>query len=185
MQAVVPTLQTSAPILDLEGLMHDLIEVCRSPHAMSEPEVGSATLALTHATFALSEAGHARSATAGAQARIQEAMGRAREALGRARCAIAEGERSRERSREMAARAIRLRRRAETAEIPPLLRAWTTAREVHAVCPACREGMIVRYAYRFMEGLAARELPCPRDRCMGKLTFHLPVNSFAVSVRRS
>jgi hypothetical protein len=71
------------------------------------------------------------------------------------------------------------------AEVSPLLRAWTTVREVQVPCPGCRAAVTVRYTYRFMDGLAARELPCPRDTCIGKLTFHLPVNSFAVSVRRS
>jgi hypothetical protein len=40
---------------------------------------------------------------------------------------------------------------------------------------------VVHYQYRFVEGLAARDLPCPHA-CSGRLTFHMPVNSFAVSV---
>lgn len=43
---------------------------------------------------------------------------------------------------------------------------------------------VVRYKYRFMDGLVARNLPCPRHACMGALTFYLPVNSFDLSVRR-
>jgi hypothetical protein len=179
---VSPPLQASSSLTDLDGLMQELIEVCRSPLAISEPEVGQATLALSTVTSALSRAA-SRPALWEPAGGVEDALRVARDAVERARHAADRARRARERTVQLAARSLQRGARTADAEPPPLIRAWTTAREAHVACPQCRRPVVVRYQYRFMDGLAPRLLDCPRPECEGALTFYFPLRSFDVSVR--
>jgi len=179
---MLSTVPTRLPVVDLEDLMQDLAEVCRSPLAIAEPEVGRATLAVSHATDALSEAARARVATEETQRRLAEAMAVARLSLERARVAVEQMRRTCLTGARLVRRGASRRPRPGREPVPAWLRAWTTRREAEARCPGCRRAVVVGYAYRFMEGLASREWPCPYG-CGSTLAFHFPVNSFDVSVR--
>ena len=173
-------LLSSNPLVDLDCLVQDLVEVCRSPSALSEPDVGRATLALSAATTLFARAAQTRAEVSRAHAGIEEAFRHAQEALARARDATERSRLSRQRARTLIAGANALRPAAEGTV--PLLRAWTTARSVRVACTVCRGPVTVRYQYRFMEGLAPTELRCPRGTCAGVIAFCLPVNSFGLSV---
>jgi hypothetical protein len=183
---VLRTLQTSAPPPDLDALMQDLAEVCRSPLATAEPEVGHATLAVSYVTSVLARAAQTQACGAEAQAQIREAMERAREALARARRAIECVRLTRDPAAALEARLPRLARRvAPSTEVSALVRAWTSARDARVTCPGCIGALVVHYRYRFMEGLGPRELACPRPPCAARFTFYLPVNSFDIAIRAS
>jgi hypothetical protein len=165
-------------LVDLGGLVQALVAVCRSPAAMCEPEVGRATLAVSAVTSAFERATQARADAALVEAHLQEAMRRAQEALERARAATLRQRDARERAAPIVARAIARGVSVGTAEPAPLLRAWTVARAVRVRCPACGASLLISYRYRFMEGLRAREVPCPLPGCGGAVLFHFPVGSF-------
>jgi len=178
-------LLASDPLVDINVLVQDLIEVCRSPEAAVEPEIGRATLAFSHVTMALSRVAQTRVGREESRAVIEQAMRSAREAVERARRARHAGDRARV-TQDRAVAAVeraRLRGRPPSTDLPPMLRAWTTTRDVPVACPACRRRAVVHYKYRFVEGLAARTLPCPRADCAGALTFHFPATSFEIGVR--
>ena len=155
-----------------------------SPLGLGEPEVGRATLAVSDVTAALSHAASVQRAnTPDIQERVQEALVRARDAVAAARDAVERSHLTRGVAVELTAAPIRLRqRRSAAADVPPLIRAWTAEREVRVACGDCARPCVVHYRYRFVDGLAAREVPCPHASCGGTLTFHMPVNSFDVSV---
>src|SRR5262249_38336084 len=123
-------LRCSNSLPDLAGRVHDLVDVCRSPAAINEPEVGRATLAVSAATTALERAAHQRTIAADLQARIQDALRGAREALSRAREATDRARITRERAVEIAARARARRDPVGRPEALSLARAWTTSRAV-------------------------------------------------------
>jgi hypothetical protein len=179
---VSPPLLASNSLLDLDGLMQELIEVCRSPLAISEPEVGQATLALSSVTSALSRAA-SHVAHREPPDGLADALQIAREAVGRARRATEQARSARERATQLTARSLQRAARTADSEPPPLIRAWTSAREARVACPRCRRGVVVRYQYRFMDGLAPRPVDCPWPACGSTLTFYFPLRSFDVSVR--
>jgi len=181
---VTTALRTTDPLVDLDDLVRDLAEVCRSPLAVNEPEVGDATLAVSQATAELARATFTSYGLRRTRVQVQETMVAARQAIERARAAT-------ERSRLERMRAERARVPAaagRTGEAAPraaafLLRSWTTARDVRVTCDACARPFHVRYRYRFMEGLAPHRLPCPWPECTGAREFHLPVNSLEICVQ--
>ena len=181
---VSPPLLASNSLVDLDGLMQELIEVCRSPLAISEPEVGQATLALSTVTSALSRAA-SHPARRDPPGGVEDAIQTAREAVERARCAAERARSTRERVAQLAARSLPRRPGTTDTEPPPLIRAWNSEREARVACPGCRRGVVVRYRYRFMEGLDPRRVDCPWPACGGALTFYFPRQSFDVSVRLS
>jgi hypothetical protein len=185
------TLQTAPSLLAfdtfdtidiLDALVQDLVDVCRSPLAATESEVGQATLAMAQVTATVSRVAHPGGLAAAEREQIHAAMEQAREAVDNARRAIETSRRTRDRAAELTGRAIHLRLRAVSqAALPPLLRAWTTVRDVEVGCPACAKPVRVRYRYRFVDGLAARELGCPHPSCEGVLTYYCPVDSVDLS----
>lgn len=177
------TLLTTAPLIDLGVVLQDLVEVCQFPQGLGAPEVGRATLAVSDAAMALARARAEASNTPDIQERVREALARAREALGAARSAVARARQTRGLAVELTAASIRLRQpRGPLTAVPALLGAWTTERSVTVACPTCARPCVIRYRYRFVEGLGARELLCPYGACGSLVRFHMPVNSFDVAV---
>ena|SRR5438105_8182713 len=181
--AQTESLLTSSPLVDLGAIVQDLAEVCRSPLAAGEPAVGRATLALSDVTTTLSEVARRRGDAASVQEQIREAMARAREALDSARSAIEKARRTRGRAVELTAASIRLRQPLRPPAQGPMLRSWTSVRDVAVACPRCRRRFTLHYEYRFMEGLAPRLVACPRPPCPGVLTFYCPLDCLDFVVR--
>ena len=59
---------------------------------------------------------------------------------------------------------------------------WTTSREATLDCAGCGTRFVLRYKYRFVEGLAATRLSCPARGCGRAREYYLPVNAFDVTV---
>ena len=59
---------------------------------------------------------------------------------------------------------------------------WTTSREATLDCAGCGTRYVLRYKYRFVEGLAATRLRCPARGCGRGREYYLPVNAFDVTV---
>ena len=177
-------LLTSSAVIDLGVVLQDLVELCQSPLVLGAPEVGRATLAVSHATAVLSRATTAEETDAeDIQEQVREALARSREAVAAARHCVERSRAARDLALDLTATSIRLRQpRSPITDVPPLLRAWTTRRYATVACPACQRPCVVHYEYRFMEGLAARDLQCPHGACEGRLTYYIPVNASGVSV---
>ncbi len=60
--------------------------------------------------------------------------------------------------------------------------AWTTSREVALECGRCGTAFLLRYKYRFAEGLEAARVRCPVAGCRRTREYYLPVNAFDVAV---
>jgi hypothetical protein len=164
--------------------MQELVDVCRWPLAINEPEIGEATLILSAVTIELERAARGRREAEAARGRVQEAMERLRAAIARARRAHDEARACRERSAELLARSARLRQGATGPdELPAVIRGWTTEREVQVGCADCGEPLVVSYRYRFMDGLVPKWVECPRTGCGGGLTFYFPVRCEGLAVR--
>src|SRR5947207_7467246 len=142
-RSVAPPLLTSNALVDLDGLVQDLVEVCRSPAAIDQPEVGGATLALCAATSLFARLAETRAKVSHAHSGLQEALSYAHDALARARVATERARHSRQQARTILARVNARRTAGEGAA--SLLRAWTTPRDARVTCPACRAALTVRY----------------------------------------
>ena len=59
---------------------------------------------------------------------------------------------------------------------------WTTSREATLECAGCGGRFVLRYKYRFVEGMAATRLRCPAQGCGRAREYYLPVNAFDVTV---
>jgi hypothetical protein len=59
---------------------------------------------------------------------------------------------------------------------------WTTSREVALDCAGCGARFMLKYKYRFVEGLAATRVRCPTPGCGRGREYYLPVNAFDVAV---
>ena len=59
---------------------------------------------------------------------------------------------------------------------------WTTSREVALECARCGTAFVLRYKYRFAEGLEAARVRCPVAGCRRPREYYLPVNAFDVAV---
>ena len=65
---------------------------------------------------------------------------------------------------------------------PPADAGWTTSREGALECARCGTAFVLRYKYRFAEGLEAARVRCPVAGCRRPREYYLPVNAFDVAV---
>src|SRR4051812_25683156 len=104
--------------------MQELAEICRTPLALSEPEVGEATLALTAITSELSRA-PTRQAPRISREQWGDALRKAREAVEKARAATERARAMRARAASMTLAASQMRQRVAP-PLAPIVRAWTS-----------------------------------------------------------